>query len=1618
MFGSSQWMYNSGSTYEIEQSLRFNDDSNTYLSRTPSTPGNQTTWTISLWLKRSTITNNYQRVFSARGNAGELTEIVFNNEGSDTTKDNLVIEHYRGGSQSRPKTRALFKDVAAWYHIVVAYDTNHDSPEDRMKLYVNGARITEFESWSAIEKGADTYVNSTYSHKIGDGHDYSINFDGYMAEIHLIDGQQLDATYFGEINEDYGNWIPKEFNVTSTPKGSYGTNGFYLDFGSSNGGYEADKSGNGNNWTATNMSAAVDVVLDSPTNNFATLNPLFWNPTRSNKPQYSEGNLKGAYVADAMTEATMSVPSSGKWYYEVRTTGDTMFGWGLPTIWGGDTIGQSTFGVGLAGIGIHANGQWLAGNSYIANTGVSFSSGTNIIQIALDLDNNKIYYGKNGSWTQSGVPASNTGGQALPSNLQGESLIPAFRISNSGSDYSIVNFGQDSSFAGELTAQGNTDSRGRGDFYYTPPSGFLAICTANMPDPAVKPKENFNMVLYGGTGSQPRSITGVGFQPDFVWLKSRDSSYYHQTYDAVRGTGSAALYPNSNDDQDAPYYLNSFDSNGVTLGTNLINVNRNGEGHIGYFWKGNNSSVSNTNGSITSTVSANQDAGFSIVKYPTSTSEQTVGHGLNSPPELIIVKSINRVINWDVWHKDFGTYQALQLNTSNAKYTNSGYRTVYSTSNTTFGAGMQLIDSGSFGSEMIAYCFHSVDGYSKIGSYKGNGSNDGSFVHTGFRPAFVLIKSVSGHNWWIGDSSREPYNGGKGTYEWLRADDPSAEVDYTAIAHMSNGFKFLDSHSGLNGANDTYIYLAFAEHPFKYANARGTSYDKLTDVAPTQLTIGQSLRFNDDDTAYLSRTPSAAGNRRTWTTSFWMKTDGGTGGQQAICSARHSSDSNQQFAIWHTNGEIDVETRAGRIQTKALLRDVSSWYHIVVVMDTPHPTASERCRIYINGERAEVDTLTSFTQNTEHHWNTTLPHTIGKQANASSLPWGGYLADYYFVDGQALSPDRFGYFDSTYGDWRPRNYGVDGDGTPEANYGANGFRLTFNSGSARIDQSGMGNHFTVNNFSESTDVVLDSPSNNFATWNKLSTDLTLREGALNVDYAANDLTTVSTIGAKTGKWYWEIRLNVSTTGICYGIVNDHSHRAWTPSDQSATQVYGFYGFQNTISKRANGAGISGNLPSVSGGSILMFALDCDNNRLWVGADGTWLDSGNPGSNSNPTFTGLDPDRWWFPVIEMRNTADNINVNFGQDGTMAGLITAGNNSDANGIGNFKYSVPSGFKSLCTANIDNPSVVPHEHFDTKLYKHTGEAENVILDDAASIDFVWIKSRNQASNHRIIDSIRGRTISPNATSTESNDSSTYAFSGNRLNISNNTGDTNENSANFVAWAWSANGASAVSNTAGSITSTMKANTAAGFSIITYTGNGSSGATVGHGLGYEPDLVITKCRNDTQYWIIQHSSLSGRNYNMYFNTTDSQQPDYQYLSMSSSTLTLNGGSVNTNGNTYVSYCFREVPGYSKFGKYGANGSSNGAMIWCGFRPEFIIYKKYNASEVWYIHDEERIGYNPENRGQYIHSSVVEYDSDRIDIVSNGFKVRNADSDTGANGSDYIFWAFAKHPFKFTNAR
>jgi hypothetical protein len=783
-----------------------------------------------------------------------------------------------------------------------------------------------------------------------------------------------------------------------------------------------------------------------------------------------------------------------------------------------------------------------------------------------------------------------------------------------------------------------------------------------------------------------------------------------------------------------------------------------------------------------------------------------------------------------------------------------------------------------------------------------------------------------------------------------------------------------------------------------------------TSVRDGQYLIDNSLRFNDDDSAYLSRTPASAGNRKTWTWSGWVKL-----GNLSAVRNLFSSSSVNQLRFNSDNSFFVYINDSTVLQTNALYRDTASWYHIIIACDTTQSTASNRTKLYVNGTQiTSFATENQLAQNTDTGFNNTTAHTIGRQSGGGFY-FDGYMAEVHFIDGQALSPTSFGEFDADSGIWKPKQY--------SGSYGTNGFYLDFeNSGSLGADQSGNGNDFTPTNLA-STDQTTDTPTNNFCTLNPLftgngaqlaeaNTKVTLQNGTAGWTSCASTIALPS-----VGKYYAEFKVvNYINGYMGLGFYLDGQTQLQGSTNSTGANNANWWSQAGHDSNfYNNGVAYSGAQTWSSG--ILMLAHDADTGKVWWGHNGTWFNSGNPATGTNAPFTITRNGRNLYMIVEGYNGVV-WEANFGNPPFS---ISSGN-ADDNGYGNFEYAPPSGYLALCTQNLAtelSPTIDDgSEYFNTVLYTGNG-GTNAVTGVGFKPDWIWVKERSSTSGHRLADTTRGATksLSSNDTGSETTNANIFSSLDSDGFTQGADNGVNESGQTYASWNWKANAGSTSSNTDGSITSTVQANTTAGFSIVTYTGNGTSGATIGHGLGVQPSMVMVKARNVVAGWYVEHIGLTGfGTRTIFLNETSAESAQVSHWNNTAPTSSVftvgNSGGVNQNTKDYIAYCFAEIEGYSKFGSYTGNGSTNGPFVYTGFRPAFVIYKRTDAVENWQVLDSKRDIDNPVGQQLYPNLSATEGTENRLDFTSNGFKLRNGGTICNASGGTYIYMAFAENPF------
>jgi hypothetical protein len=707
--------------------------------------------------------------------------------------DTFAISDYRGSYSAQLVTLQVFRDPSAYYHIVVAVDTTQATASNRMKLYVNGTQVTTFGTATYPSQNFDFYFDAAGSHNIG--RDFSNAggggarnyFDGYITEVNFIDGQALTPSSFGETDAITGVWKPKKYT------GTFGTNGFYLNFSDNSNNTAAtigkDYSVNGNNWTPNNISVTsgvtYDSMLDVPTmwadggngrGNYCVLNPLDWLTYATN---ISQGNLR--YFSPAQSYGnntsygTVSA-ASGKYYFEVA----------LDSIVAGYSFYVGISDVAHAGRLATLSGSVSSGDSLTLLNGTTQQSSigqfsvNDIVGVAYDLNAGTVQFYRNGS-TFGNVVATLTSDTYVP--------LVSGTTSSGGSRWALdANFGQR-------------------PFAYTPPTGFKALNTQNLPDATIKKGNNyFDATAYSGNSSTQNIVNSGAMQPDLVWMKNRSGALAHYLNDSVRGAYKTLFSNLTNAEYDGTSFsdgVSTFNSNGFTLlnGTNVSNYNASGSTYVAWQWK------------------ESAAAGFDIVTYAgDGYAARNISHSLGVAPAMMIIKCRDISYSWAVYHKSVGNTAGLYLEQLSAANTSSVWwnNTSPTSSQFTVSTGANVNANGY---NFVAYLFAEVSGYSKFGSYTGNLNADGPFINLGFRPRFIMIKGSNvGSVWAIFDTARDSYNA---VSNELLANYNYAENQYNVgvdIDVTSCGFKI--KSSSFNNQNAAYIYAAFAENPFKNALAR------------------------------------------------------------------------------------------------------------------------------------------------------------------------------------------------------------------------------------------------------------------------------------------------------------------------------------------------------------------------------------------------------------------------------------------------------------------------------------------------------------------------------------------------------------------------------------------------------------------------------------------------------------------------------------------------------------------------------------------------------------------------------------------------------------------------------
>jgi len=785
------------------------DGSADYLQWTPSGAGDsRTTWTLSCWAKLAKP-GAAQALFST--NTGGGVEDIYRLDNGSAKADMQV----GGGGTGRLTTTQVLRDPTAWSNHVIVWDSGNSD----FRYYIDGVEVSAFDTQTLPSASALSKWNGTDGHYIGRyGPSASQFFNGYLTDVIFLDGTaSTDCSEFGEYDTN-NNWIPKD------PSGlTFGTNGFWLDFANS-ADLGNDVSGNGNDFTPTSMSAAnstSDRPADDAENdlgNYNTVSTLFTREVNSySSPAGSITTSNGNLTVDFQTGGTnplcitTQVLQPGKKYHFEWTT----------DVWGSDAITyvavwlfpekalKNTTDINAAGVYHYGIYTWNPSRGVGSSTNFNGSSLTSIsasdawgVGEVLSLD----------------IDMSTVGSTTVVAKLDGVTLATDSSLAFLDEPYVICP--QVQSNGANRTWKG-TFNFGASAFATTPLTDHVGVYTSILPAPTViDPSDHFTPVLYVGDATNGRAVSiGETWTPGLVWIKDRTTggaSNRNVLYDQVRGS-NGTLYSDGTEAEAFSSLVSAVGAGTFTV-NNTSQTNGSGDNYIAWCWKAGTTFNGTSNRSKAYVTNYNATAGFSIITYTGSSSSgyQTLNHKLGVAPKMVIIKNRGRAgTNWPVYHTscDIAANKAVFLNTTAAQAVDS---TLF---NATFESTNIYVntsnDTNLENDTYVAYCWAEVEGFSKFGSYTGNGSADGPFVYCGFRPAFLLVKNINNgtSSWGIWDSVRNPYNlVDRLLFPNLTNDDntPSTTNTYDFTA---NGFK-VRSTGANNGSGQTIIYAAFAEFPF------------------------------------------------------------------------------------------------------------------------------------------------------------------------------------------------------------------------------------------------------------------------------------------------------------------------------------------------------------------------------------------------------------------------------------------------------------------------------------------------------------------------------------------------------------------------------------------------------------------------------------------------------------------------------------------------------------------------------------------------------------------------------------------------------------------------------------
>ena len=1176
--------------------------------------------------------------------------------------------------------------------------------------------------------------------------------------------------------------------------------------------------------------------------------------------------------------------------------------------------------------------------------------------------------------------------------------------------------------------------------------------------------ENFKVVAYTGNGIS-RNIE-LGFQPDLVWIKSRSVARNHYWYDSTRGVNDQLLSNTNQAEATNADRMTAFNATSFTAGDSS-EVNNLDETYVAYCWKaGGGTTSSNSDGTnITSTVQANTDAGFSIVKWTgDGNASSTVGHGLSAAPNMVISKDLSATADWQVYSSGAGSSKKYggHINTAAAFNTSAGTNGAWNTPTSTaltFSNGSSTINNlNKSSSNIIAYCFTDITGFSKTGGYTGNGSTNGPIIETGFEVGWLMIKctSDSSTSWRIYDNKRNTANP-RNNHLKANAEDVE-ETTANQVDFLSNGFQLVGSNTDINGNNRTHVYIAFATDPdeeaptladsFNIETYTGTGSNKSIagyGFAPNFLWIkqrsGTEQHYAYDTIRGYSKYlhPNLANAEGTDTSSRLASFDS-DGFSLFTDAAVNGSGSTYVAWGWKANDDVPtIEEVTEDADSIAIYKfeddvdDVTGNYDLTANSIT-YATGKFNKSAVFNGSSSYAQITSSAPQDSSGVMSVSF---WAKTTSTSRAAF--FIAEGPSTAREFLKLENYGYqgtnsFRISYNNSMLSN--IDNEAISDGNWhhivitAGNGNVKTYKDNVLLATQSvtitdRTLDHFAIGYRKYNNDLYFDGEIDQFRIFNKelnaasvtnLYNETAAQNDTLNIGTKqSNSIEAIVSVNANAG--FSIVKATFAGEGVIPHGLSSTPEMVILKGVSAAEdwQVYhtslgtGKYLKLNTtaaVATRAdsfssvNATSVTNNWTS---GSV-EWIMYCFHSVSGYSAFGTYTGSGSAGNAQN---VGFKPDFLMFRrynnsdnwvIVDTRRTEDKYlladTTNTDQSLDILDFTSTGWTFKGSSMNN---SSDTYIYAAFKKNVASNTTLA-DSFKTVIYDGNGASNRQITGVGFKPDLVWIKRRSASRDHYLFDSVRGTAgLYANLTNAE------FTATVNDFNSFDSDGftvgqdnNTNSNNNTMVAWCWKA-GNTWQHNITGDINSTVNANTANGFSIVKYTATGGSVKTIGHGLSSAPELIIAKVTNQSYDWLVYHTSLGNDvGLQLHSNAAAADNNFMNDTSPTSSVFTAkNGNNLNyADGNEIIAYCFHSVTGFSKFGTYSGSGS-NGNAVTLGFKPDFVIVKRTSDTGGWLMFDSVRSTGNPVD-------DRLEANNDQAEQTDSGDKwVTFNSNDFEANGSD-----------------